>query len=199
MNKSRQRKSTIFLLVAFIIIYVSISVYKLVDADRTHKGVMNWEKIDSITMLMESVNSSNKTIRIFSDSVLKKINRSFQYLEGFTPNSPKVHTILIDLDIYKKRKFSLTLLKTSYSGWVISIYDDWYKDDSLIAILEPELNIKPATSSPTSSSHTHTPPYPPSSPASPPPEISDNTSSPSPHPSTPSHRSARTHTAPSGL
>jgi hypothetical protein len=99
MNKVRQGVIWTGLVVVFIIIYICIWVYQVVNAGRTYRGVMNGERMDSITMLVESLPGSNKNISIVNDSILNKISRTFQYLQEFTPNSPKVHTVFSEMDI----------------------------------------------------------------------------------------------------
>jgi len=139
--KIRSRKGFFILVGIFVVIYFSTWAYQEIDAERTYKGITDGERIDSIKMYIESDQSPNKTMLIVNDSELNNINRTFQYLQEFTPRSPKMHSVYIDIYIYKKKKLNIQLLKTTYSGWAISLYDTWYRNDSLMMVLNRYLKL----------------------------------------------------------
>jgi hypothetical protein len=71
-----------------------------------------------------------------NDTVLSQINQAFQYFREFEPNNPKEKTRYIQMDIYKKKKWTLEFLKTTHSGWATEIFTNWYQNDSVIAVLD---------------------------------------------------------------
>jgi hypothetical protein len=125
----------------FAVIFIGIVIDSLVSGAQTYKGLKSVEKIDHVDMLIESQSSPNKEISIVQDSILDKINRSFRYIQKFTPVVPKMPTVFIVMDVHKRRKLELQLLKTTYSGWSLWIHGDYYRDDSLIAVLNNYLDL----------------------------------------------------------
>jgi hypothetical protein len=67
-------------------------------------------------------------------AILQQINLAFPSMREFIPQSPKVCSVTVEISIYKKRKMDLTLLKTTYSGRAVKIFDTYYRDDSLFAM-----------------------------------------------------------------
>ena len=119
-----------------VVSLLGIWVYQEIGFRQTYKELMSGNKIERMEMLVESPPKTNTQISIATDSVLTRINGSFRYLREFTPRSPKMHSVFIVVDIYKKRKCTVHLLKTTYNGWVVWIQDRWYQDDSLFSALD---------------------------------------------------------------
>jgi len=111
-------------------------IFGLVDTQETYNELRNNKKLDSIYMRIEPSVDSVRDVAITNDSVLAKLNQTFKDLQEFFPDTPKMHSILIDMSIYKNRKGKLLLLKTTYSGWVIDLGGTYYQDDSLISVLD---------------------------------------------------------------
>lgn len=136
MIRTRRRNITLILCGLFVVVWLGIWLFQEIDFNRTYRELMSGNRIDHVEMLVESTSGPNKRISVVKDSVLNEINRTFQYLQEFTPQSPKVHSVFIVMDVYKKKKCTLHLLKTTYSGWVIWMQNRWYRDDSLISVLD---------------------------------------------------------------
>lgn len=100
-----------------------------------YSGLMDGKRIDSVSM---EIGSDYLLVKkgIYDDSILEKLNRACRQVQEWLPDTPKMHTILIEMTVYKSRKLRLSFLKTTYSGWVMEIGSTYYRGDSLSSILD---------------------------------------------------------------
>lgn len=117
----------------FILMFAGAWLYEGVADYRTYNGITNGERIDRIEF--RSILDPSRHLIVTNDTVLEKINEAFAYFKEYSPQSPKMHSVYIQMEIYKKKKWTLELLKTKYSGWAIPIFTKWYQNDSLVAVL----------------------------------------------------------------
>jgi hypothetical protein len=135
MNTTQGGKRGFILAIVFIVILVSVWIYGIVDVRQTYSGIMDGQRIDSVSMYIESDSLLAKK-SIHKDSVLENLNRACRQVQEWLPDTPKMHSVLIEMTVYKSRKLKLDLLKTKYSGWVMEIGGTYYRGDSLSAILD---------------------------------------------------------------
>lgn len=133
MARSSGRRILAIFVGVFILLYGGTWLYEGVAGYRTYKGITNRERIDRIEF--HSILDPSRHLIITNDTVLEKIKEAFAYFNEYTPQSPKMHSVFLQMEIYKKKKWTLELLKTKYSGWAIPIFTKWYRNDSLVAVL----------------------------------------------------------------
>lgn len=132
--KFRRPQSPFWLVGIFAVIMAGLWLYEALIDHQKYKALTNGERIERIEL--KSLNDTSKHISILNDTVLSQINQAFQYFREFEPINPKEKTGYIQMDIYKKKKWTLEFLKTTHSGWATEIFTNWYQNDSVIAVLE---------------------------------------------------------------
>ena len=135
MITTRYSNNGLILFGIFAALWIGSWVFDEIDFHRTYKELTSQNRIDSIALLGRSEPNPERQISIVKDSVLNQINATFQYFREFTPINPKMHSVFVEADIYKQRKCTLELLKTTNNGWLIRIGSRWYQDDSLLSVL----------------------------------------------------------------
>lgn len=134
MTKPGRRKFPLILIGVFILLFAGLWLYEWIGDDQTYKGITNGDRINRIEF--NSILDSSKHLVVSNDTILKEINQAFHYFQEYSPRNPKMHTVYIQMEIYKKEKLKLELLKTKYSGWAVPIFTKWYQNDSLIGVLD---------------------------------------------------------------
>jgi hypothetical protein len=136
----KQRISTLIWLSLFGVAVLAIIIGEIsgsIQGDAIYRVLQNHSRVTRIEMQIISGNRSldGKDIILQNDTILEKINQTFKYFKEFSPDRENIHSTLIRTYIYKGEKINIQLVNTAYSGWVIQIMENQYKNDSLIRVL----------------------------------------------------------------
>jgi hypothetical protein len=106
-------------------------------SDSMYRASQSHSKVTRIEMkIIDPSTESGRRVVLQGDTVCEKVNQALKYFSTISVEGQRDHSIFIDMDIYKDKKVNINILKTSRSGWVMSIGSDWYKNDSLIRVLK---------------------------------------------------------------
>jgi hypothetical protein len=76
---------------------------------------------------------------IWDSSALSQFDAALARGQLIMPDAPTLHTVAINMAIYKDRKVNISVLKSVHSGWIVAAGDNWYRNDSLVHLLAPYL------------------------------------------------------------
>lgn len=133
--------TAIITLIIFGIVALTAVIGVLIDSfhgDRMYRALINHSPVKRVELYISTEGNSDSGsshVLLQNDTVCNEVNSTFKYFKEITPDRPRAHTRFIRMSIYKDRKIDLFISKTTYSGWVISIMNNHYKNDSLIFVL----------------------------------------------------------------
>jgi len=108
--------------------------------DVVYRALRNQQSIRKIVLRVSTAQDSDFDATILDTALLLKFNAVLRGGEKIAFDTPRMHSMSINIDIYKDRKVNIRALKTTRSGWVVAEGADWYRNDSLIQLLTPYLS-----------------------------------------------------------
>lgn len=132
--------SIIWLIIAgsgIMLVIVGVS-FGSIQGGRMYRSLVRHIPVKYAELFVSSEGNSDsgsRSLTLQNDSVCSKLNSTFKYFVEIQPDRPSLQSKFVRMSIYKDIKSELFISKTFYSGWVIYIADDCYKNDSLISVL----------------------------------------------------------------
>jgi hypothetical protein len=130
--------------VILILFFISINLFESRYTDTVYRVLHSPEVISRIDMRIIAAADSaiSRDTVIVDREVLQKFNKALAGGKHVSLNSTRMHSVFIDMHVYKNKKVNISVLKMINSGWVIGVGDDYYRNDSLVNLLTPYLSAK---------------------------------------------------------
>ena len=125
------------LTVGFIMLMGLLIGWSRMWSDGEHRKIISHDPITRIDMLVVAPDPQPAFNKIIVDThILNRIDLALRSGKKLFDAHVRDHDAYIKMKVYKGQEISMQALRTRDMGWIYNEGDDYYKNDSLAAILQ---------------------------------------------------------------